>query len=107
MFPGALPRNELHRGSALAFSNLNVQLNIVAHRLCWQDITNTINQPRVSILCNYDPKIVRPCEDLQQDLRQEAIDRVETRNFASLLMWVGARQRHNITKYSVIICNKV
>lgn len=30
MFPGAFPRKKLHRGSALAFSNLNVQLNIVA-----------------------------------------------------------------------------
>ncbi|MBD2472393.1 phytanoyl-CoA dioxygenase family protein [Nostoc sp. FACHB-145] len=49
---------------------------VLSHGLCWHDTSiNSTQKPRVSILGNYNPKFVRPLEDLFQSLQQEVVDR--------------------------------
>ena len=49
---------------------------VISHGLCWHDTSvNSTSNPRVSILGNYNPKIVRPLEDHSRDRKQEVIDR--------------------------------
>jgi len=48
---------------------------VLSHGLCWHDTsTNQSQQPRVSVLGNYNPKFIRPLEDPAQSLSQTFIE---------------------------------
>jgi ectoine hydroxylase-related dioxygenase (phytanoyl-CoA dioxygenase family) len=66
---------------------------IISHGACWHNtLPNTSEEPRVSILCNYGPKVIRPLEDLQEDYKQEVIDRASPK----LLQLLGYNFKKNL-----------
>lgn len=49
---------------------------ILSHGLCWHDTSiNQSSQPRVSLLCNYAPRYIRPLEDPLYDFDSSVYDR--------------------------------
>ncbi|MEX0268812.1 phytanoyl-CoA dioxygenase family protein [Leptolyngbyaceae cyanobacterium UHCC 1019] len=49
---------------------------VLSHGLCWHDtLPNTSQQPRVSVLGNYNPKIIRPLEDLTKGQQSAFMNR--------------------------------
>lgn len=77
---------------------------IISHGACWHDtLPNITNQPRVSILGNYSPKVIRPCQDLKQDYKQEVIDRANSKLLQLLGYKINAALARDVLKtFSVL-----
>ena len=72
---GSLPNSEIFEREAEIITGQAGSV-IISHGACWHNtLPNISEKPRVSILSNYGPKVIRPLEDLQQDYKQEVIDR--------------------------------
>jgi hypothetical protein len=49
---------------------------VLSHGLCWHDTSiNYSNQPRVSVLGNYNPKFIRPLENPAQHLSSTFLEK--------------------------------
>jgi ectoine hydroxylase-related dioxygenase (phytanoyl-CoA dioxygenase family) len=50
---------------------------VLSHGLCWHDTSiNHSNQPRVSVLGNYNPKFIRPLENPVQQLSPTFLEQI-------------------------------